>query len=202
MSRPIQSTSANPELVGERTHGTIVRPESLANAKPESRKGRAARFGGGKNIVTASGHGPDGRACVRRAALACEILLQGKWRIQILFAMSAGPVRLGQLARLIPNASRKMLAHNLRSLEAAGVAVRRDYSDILLHVEYELEPKLREPIRLLLNELSRCGDFYSNDLIREQDLSKDRPSGTVVCIEGEQTPTEPGIVANSADTES
>ncbi len=99
-------------------------------------------------------------AYVRLTSLACEVLLQGKWRVQILCAMRAGPVRLGQLARLIPNASRKMLAQNLRSLENNGIVIRRDLSDVLLHVEYDLEPGVRGSIYQLLDELSEWGDLY------------------------------------------
>lgn len=111
--------------------------------------------------------GASEQAYVRRASLACDTLLQGKWRIQILCAMRTGPVRLGQLVRLIPNGSRKMLVQNLRSLEGAGVVVRRDLSDILLHVEYHLEPSLHESICLLMDELSNWGGLYSQKSIEE-----------------------------------
>jgi DNA-binding HxlR family transcriptional regulator len=52
----------------------------------------------------------------RRANLAVDILFQVKWRIHILFAMRSGPIRLGQLARLVPGLSKKMLTQNLRKL--------------------------------------------------------------------------------------
>jgi DNA-binding HxlR family transcriptional regulator len=104
-------------------------------------------------------------AYIRRVSLSCEVLLQGKWRVHILCAMRSGPVRIGQLARLIPRASRKMLAQNLRSLEGAGVVVRRDLSDLLLHVEYDLEPSLRDSICSLLNDLSEWGSLYSRSSI-------------------------------------
>lgn len=109
--------------------------------------------------------GSSERAYVRRASLACDTLLQGKWRVQILCAMRIGPVRLGQLMRLIPNGSRKMLVQNLRNLESAGIVVRRDLSDVLLHVEYDLESGLRESVCLLLDELSSWGGHYSEKSI-------------------------------------
>jgi DNA-binding HxlR family transcriptional regulator len=74
--------------------------------------------------------------------------------------MRAGPVRLGQLARLIPSASRKMLTRNLRSLEGYGVVIRRDLSDIVLHVEYDLDPILRDSICSLLDGLANWGEHY------------------------------------------
>ena len=41
-------------------------------------------------------------------------LLQGKRKIEILCLLRSGPVRLGQLSRLIPSASKKVLTQNLR----------------------------------------------------------------------------------------
>lgn len=46
-------------------------------------------------------------------------LLQGKWTVQILCAMRTRPVRLSELRRAIPPASKKALTASLRSLEAA-----------------------------------------------------------------------------------
>lgn len=46
-------------------------------------------------------------------------------------------MRLGQLVRLMPTASKKVLAETLRQLERDGVIVRTDLSDILLGVEYD-----------------------------------------------------------------
>jgi DNA-binding HxlR family transcriptional regulator len=87
--------------------------------------------------------------------------------------MRIGPVRLGQLVRLIPNGSRKMLVQNLRILECAGVVVRRDLSHVLLHVEYDLEPSLRESICLLLDELSNWGGLYSQKSTGEGHIRQD-----------------------------
>lgn len=109
--------------------------------------------------------GASDQVYLRRASLACDTLFQGKWRVQILCAMRIGPVRLGQLMRLIPNGSRKMLVQNLRTLEGTGIVVRKDLSDVLLHVEYDLEPELRESICLLLDELSSWGGHYSQKSI-------------------------------------
>jgi DNA-binding HxlR family transcriptional regulator len=84
------------------------------------------------------------------STFAVDLLLQSKWRVQILCAMRSGPVRLGQLARLIPGASKKMLTQNLRQLEADGIVVRRDMSELVLHIEYELDERTREGVRGLI----------------------------------------------------
>jgi len=97
---------------------------------------------------------------VRNTAFAATVLFQTKWRIQILCAMRSGPVRLGQLARLIPGASKKMLTQNLRQLEADGIIVRKDLSDIVLHVEYELNESEKEGVCALLDDLAKWGGLH------------------------------------------
>lgn len=97
---------------------------------------------------------------VRNASFAAGVLFQSKWRVQILCAMRSGPVRLGHLGRLIPGASKKVLTQNLRQLEAEGIIFRRDLSDVVLHVEYELHETTKEGIRSLLDELAKWGGLH------------------------------------------
>jgi DNA-binding HxlR family transcriptional regulator len=84
-------------------------------------------------------------------------ILQGKWTVHILCLVIEGPVRLGQLKRAIPTASKKGLTASLRSLENANVIVRRDLSDSKLHVEYDLNETIREPLSVLLGCLVVAG---------------------------------------------
>jgi len=90
-------------------------------------------------------------------------LLRGKWTIQILCAMRTRPVRLSELRRQIPSASKKALTASLRSLEAARVVLRRDLSSSVLHVEYELSGTIREPLVELLDNLADWGKLYVGD---------------------------------------
>ena len=87
-------------------------------------------------------------------------LLQGKWRIKILCVMREGPTRLGQLGRLIPSASKKVLAENLRKLHSAGLIVRNDLSGHILHVEYDLAEPVKAATNELLDHLAQWGDVY------------------------------------------
>ncbi|MGF7183159.1 winged helix-turn-helix transcriptional regulator [Tunturiibacter psychrotolerans] len=101
---------------------------------------------------------------VRRANLTAEVLFRGKWKLQILCAMRSGPVRLGQLARIVPGASKKMLTQNLRQLEADGIVVRKDMSDLVLHIEYELAESTREGVCALLDHLAKWGGLQFGKL--------------------------------------
>ena len=77
--------------------------------------------------------------------------------------MQAHPVRLSVLRREMPFASKKALTASLRSLETARVVVRRDLSNSVLHVEYELVESMRVPLIALLDHLSEWGQFYESE---------------------------------------
>jgi DNA-binding HxlR family transcriptional regulator len=84
-------------------------------------------------------------------------LLQGKWTVEILCAMCERPVRLSELRREIPLASKKALTARLRFLEVSQIVLRRDLSGSVLHVEYTLTDTIREPLMSLLDGLAQWG---------------------------------------------
>lgn len=70
------------------------------------------------------------------AALA---LLEGRWKLVILFHLFDGKVRrYSDLEKLIPDVSQKMLAQQLRKLEADGLVTRTVYPTVPPKVEYRL----------------------------------------------------------------
>ncbi len=101
------------------------------------------------------------RDCAAHIRKISEVtkMLQGKWKLEILCAMRDEPVRLSQLTRLLPDASKKSLRASLRDLEAAQIVVRRDLSDTVLHVEYEFADHLKEVVGSLLDQLARWGEI-------------------------------------------
>lgn len=62
----------------------------------------------------------------------------GRWRTVILSRLKEGVHRYGELRRLVPGITEKMLSQRLRELEADGLIVRRDLERVPPHVEYEL----------------------------------------------------------------
>jgi len=66
-------------------------------------------------------------------------LLEGRWKLIILFHLFDGKVqRYSDFEKLIPSISQKMLAQQLRQLEADGVVARKLYPQVPLKVEYRL----------------------------------------------------------------
>jgi DNA-binding HxlR family transcriptional regulator len=68
-----------------------------------------------------------------------SILLEGRWKLVILFHLFGGKVmRFSDLERAIPAITQKMLGQQLRRLEADGIVVRTVYPQVPPKVEYRL----------------------------------------------------------------
>lgn len=66
-------------------------------------------------------------------------LLEGRWKLIILFHLFDGQVqRYSDFEKLIPGISQKMLAQQLRQLEADGIVSRMVYPQVPPKVEYRL----------------------------------------------------------------
>ncbi|MFD3509861.1 winged helix-turn-helix transcriptional regulator [Nocardia sp. NPDC058666] len=62
----------------------------------------------------------------------------GKWKALILWALSTGTQRFGDLKRLVPGVTEKMLIQQLRELEHDGIIAREVYAQVPPKVEYSL----------------------------------------------------------------
>jgi len=87
-------------------------------------------------------------------------LIQGKWKTRILSRLQHGPARLGELRRLFPQASKKMLTQHLREMERDGLVVRMNLSGRVLHVEYSLSESGGHAALRLINLLRDWSDEH------------------------------------------
>jgi DNA-binding HxlR family transcriptional regulator len=67
-------------------------------------------------------------------------LLQGKWKVHLVFLMARGVHRHCRLLESLPGASKKMMTDTLRTLERDGLVARRIFAEVPLRVEYSLTP--------------------------------------------------------------
>lgn len=85
-------------------------------------------------------------------------IIGGKWKIPIIWRLRDDPKRYGELKRLLPQATHKMLTQQLRELERDEIIIRKVYQEIPPKVEYlTLLGKSVIPIIDLLND---WGDEY------------------------------------------
>ncbi|MEW1640882.1 helix-turn-helix domain-containing protein [Streptomyces sp. NPDC091219] len=117
-----------------------------------------------------SGFGPGGPFLADCPARLTVELLADKWTAVVLYGLSQGPVRHGELAGLIGGISRKVLTQTLRRLQTHGLVRRHAYAEAPPRVEYELTPlgaSLLDPIHTLTEWARENGDAVLDALDTE-----------------------------------
>ena len=94
--------------------------------------------------------------CPVRAALT---VIGGKWKPVIIYHLLEGTRRFGELRRLMPDATQKMLTQQLRELERHGIVARKIYREVPPKVEYSLT-RLGQTLRPAMAELCKWGEEH------------------------------------------
>ncbi len=97
----------------------------------------------------------------------------GKWKPMILYALLSGPRRFGELTRLIPEITQRMLTLHLRELEEDGVIAREIYKQVPPKVEYSLTP-LGQTVEPLLSFMQQWGEQYTNTRATSEGYSRNQ----------------------------
>ena len=83
-------------------------------------------------------------------------LIGGRWKTIILYTLTTGTKRFGEIAVRIPGISRKVLTEQLKELEADGLILREQYKEIPPRVEYSLTD-LGKSLSSVIRELEKWG---------------------------------------------
>jgi len=83
-------------------------------------------------------------------------LIGGKWKTIILYSLSNGTKRFGEIAVRIPDISRKVLTEQLKELENDGLILREQYKEIPPRVDYSLT-ELGKSLSSVIRELEIWG---------------------------------------------
>jgi DNA-binding HxlR family transcriptional regulator len=79
----------------------------------------------------------------------CMALLRGAWTTNVIWQLSGGPRRFGELCRDIPGISPKVLTARLRELEKKRVVIREVLPSSPPSVEYTLSELGKELIPVI-----------------------------------------------------
>lgn len=113
------------------------------------------------------------RQCIYNIGVEDTIeVIGGKWKPLILCHLKDGTMRTGQLRRVMPNITQKVLTQQLRELETSGIVCRKVYEQIPPKVEYSLTT-YGQTLNKLLNELCHWG---------EEDIKRRRENGEQVIL--------------------
>ncbi len=90
-------------------------------------------------------------------------VIGGKWKGLILWCLyENGVLRNGEMMRIMPKITQKMLTQQLREMEEDGLIVRKVYEQVPPKVEYSLTPH-GERLRKTLEAMREWGIEYAKD---------------------------------------
>lgn len=90
-------------------------------------------------------------------------LVGGRWKLPLLFQLQKEKKRYGELKKIIPNITERMLTLQLRELEKDGLVSRRVYAEVPPRVEYELT-KIGKELMPVCKVLDKWGAKHKMEL--------------------------------------
>jgi DNA-binding HxlR family transcriptional regulator len=98
---------------------------------------------------------------------ACTEVIGGKWKGEILFILFGGTKRYGELRKLIPDTTQRMLTTQLRELEEDGVIERKVYAQVPPKVEYSIS-KRGQALKPIIDAMWDWGKSFLDTLPKDQ----------------------------------
>lgn len=83
-------------------------------------------------------------------------IIGGKWKPIIIWSLSSGTKRFGELKKFMPGVTQKMLTQQLRELEADSIVERKIYAEVPPRVEYSLSEK-GKTLRPIMDQMCAWG---------------------------------------------
>ncbi len=128
-------------------HGStsVTAPGLMLGPKGHAAMGTAAiAFFGTSTYFFVSTFVP-GKGIMNKKPYSCGLeaaleVVGGKWKPLVLWRLAPGARRFGELRRLVPGISEKMLIQQLREMEAHGIVDRKDFQEVPPRVQYSLTP--------------------------------------------------------------
>lgn len=86
-------------------------------------------------------------------------LVGGKWKLVILYNLFEDTKRFGELKRMMPHITQRMLTRQLRELEEDGLVHREVYPQVPPKVEYSLT-EIGKSLKPIVRQIDAWGEWY------------------------------------------
>jgi DNA-binding HxlR family transcriptional regulator len=98
---------------------------------------------------------------------ACTEAIGGKWKGELLFILFSGKKRYGELRKLVPGATQRILTLQLRELEEDGIVERKVYAVVPPKVEYSLS-KRGETLKPIIDAMWHWGQKFLETMPKDR----------------------------------
>lgn len=115
-------------------------------------------------------------------------VIGGRWKPILICRLLDGRKRFGELCRLAPNATQRMITLQLRELEADGIISRHVFPEVPPRVEYEIT-EVGRTLAPIIKSMQKWGKTF-----KVQQLANEQTATTTRSGNSEKTPA----VENSA----
>lgn len=102
----------------------------------------------------------------------------GKWKPLLLWLINDQPKRFGELKKLMPGVTQKMLTQQLRELEDDGLVVRTVYPVVPPKVDYRLS-QYGSTLKPVLSSMAEWGEKHS-ELVKSKGQNNTDKSSALV----------------------
>ena len=96
-------------------------------------------------------------------------LIDGRWKIPLIFHLLNGAKRFSELARALAGVTQKMLTQQLREMERDGLVERKIFPEVPPRVEYSLTP-LGASLKPVVDSMCRWGVAHASPSAGEAQL--------------------------------
>lgn len=94
-------------------------------------------------------------------------VIGGRWKPVLICRLLNGRKRFGELCRLAPNATQRMITLQLRELEADGVISRHVYPEVPPRVEYEVT-EFGQSLKPIILSMQEWGASFKAQQLAEE----------------------------------
>jgi DNA-binding HxlR family transcriptional regulator len=122
--------------------------------------------------LTAVKTDPEVAKVVQTAFRRAVGMINGRWKLEILWLLSQGVHRFGELKRGLPGITQHMLTAQLRGLEKDGLVKRTIYAEVPPRVEYEITPAARK-LRPIFVEIVKWAEEHEAEAPCQPDIEKE-----------------------------